>query len=322
VVGDSTVKRSVSIGVAASPEDGDDPDVLITQARGAARDASGRRRGGSKITAGQAAYDARRQIALGRRLAEAIGEQRIEPRYQPRLRVADGRIVGAEALARWEDEELGPVSPAEFIPVAERAGLIGDLTHAIMDAAVARASQWRAEGNADFRIGVNLSGADLLDPGLVDLVTDMLERREIGGDILELEITEGALVADIRRAERQMHALAELGVRFAIDDFGTGYSSFQYLRELPVDQVKVDRSFVRDIAGNANDAAILQAITAMAGALGLEVVAEGVEDAEQLRLLRAWRCNQAQGFLFAPAVPALRFGELLREGLTEAAPTS
>jgi predicted signal transduction protein with EAL and GGDEF domain len=320
-IADQSVQRSLSIGITRTNDADTRTQVVIDQARSAARAGDGFRRGRSVITLSAGAERAARQLDIEHRLQAALAQGAIAARFQPRVDIASRRIVGAEALARWHDPELGWISPGEFVPIAERAGLTPDLTAAMMASAVDHALRWRREGASGLRVAVNLSAADLLDPTLVERTRALLAAKAAPGDALEFEVTESGLVTDIDQATAQMHELAELGICFAIDDFGTGYSSFQYLRELPVNQLKIDRSFVQGIVERRDDAAIFEAICAMAGTLRLETVAEGVETADQFQKLGADNgCTQAQGFLFWPAVEADRFSELLRDPIPDGNP--
>lgn len=253
--------------------------------------------------------DVERRAAIGRRLRDELrdGGERLTLHYQPRVRLADGAWSGVEALARWSDPVLGPVPPDAFIPVAESTGLIHPLTAHVLDLAVRQAGRWRTAGTP-MNVSVNLSAEDLRRDDLAERVFATLARHGVAPDLLVVEVTESAVMRDVDRARRQLRALRSGGVRVAVDDFGTAYSSLAYLKTLPLDVLKIDRAFVQDVASDDPDTAsaegIVRTIVAMAHALGLSVVAEGVETERQAAFLRDVGCEAAQGWLFARPVPA------------------
>jgi EAL domain-containing protein (putative c-di-GMP-specific phosphodiesterase class I) len=210
--------------------------------------------------------------------------------------------VAVEALARWEHPELGWVPPDEFVPVAERSGLIGLLTTRVLDASLAACARWRAAG-WDVGIAVNLSARRLQDADLVEEVDRLLRRHGVPADRLTLEVTEGSVMADPARAVALLHELRDLGVRLSVDDFGTGYSSLSYLKRLPVHEVKIDRSFVTALGSDAEDLPIVRAIVDLGRHMGLEVVAEGVEDGPTMDLLDSIGCDLAQGWHLGRPMP-------------------
>ncbi len=234
------------------------------------------------------------RLALAARLRTAIEGPELRVHYQPKIEISSGRVVGVEALARWIDPEHGPVSPAEFIPLAEQSGLIGPMTRRVLDDALAQARRWQDEG-FDIDMAVNLSPRVLADPALPSWVAAGLAAHGVDGSQLTLEITENAL-ADGPRVLRAMSALRALGVRMAVDDLGTGYSSLVYLKRLPVDELKIDRAFITDLADDARDRAIVRSIVEIGRSLDLTVVAEGVEDERSLEVLRRLGCDVAQGY--------------------------
>jgi EAL domain-containing protein (putative c-di-GMP-specific phosphodiesterase class I) len=221
---------------------------------------------------------------------------------QPQARLDSGAVVGVEALVRWQHPELGWISPDEFIPVAERSGLIGPLTSRVLNSSLAACAEWRDAGH-DLGVAVNLSTRSLQDGGLVDEVARLLVRHDVPAHRLTLEITEGSVMADPARAVALLYQLQDLGVRLSVDDFGTGYSSLSYLKRLPVHEVKVDRSFVTGLREQGDDVAIVRAIVDLGRHLGLEVVAEGIEDQTTWDLLASMGCDLVQGWHLARPMP-------------------
>jgi EAL domain-containing protein (putative c-di-GMP-specific phosphodiesterase class I) len=221
-------------------------------------------------------------------------------------------IVGAEALLRWPHPTLGLIPPAEFIPLCEETGLIVPLGAWVLRTALRRMRRWSDEGMDMGRIAINISARQLLDGGLYAIVRDALEETGFPAERLELEITESAVMSDLSGAKRAVAEVKALGGRFALDDFGTGYSALSYLKHFPVDALKVDRTFVRDLPADRGDAAIVSAIVGLGHALGLRVVAEGVENAAQAALVRRLGCDEQQGYYYSQALPADEFEALVR----------
>jgi EAL domain-containing protein (putative c-di-GMP-specific phosphodiesterase class I) len=246
-------------------------------------------------------------------LHRALDEAEFRVVYQPEVDLRTGHITGVEALVRWHHPERGLVPPAEFIPLAEQTGLIGRIGEWVLDTSLAQAAAWRQarHDGAALAMWVNLSARQLGDPGLVDVVADQLQRHDVEPYQLGLEITETALLEDAEGAVTALSALRELGVRLAVDDFGTGYSSLSYLKRLPVDAVKIDRSFVDGLAVDGDDSAIVAAVAGMARALRLTTIAEGVENLDQLRALRRLGCDLAQGYFFTTPQPPAHISRLL-----------
>jgi EAL domain-containing protein (putative c-di-GMP-specific phosphodiesterase class I) len=247
-------------------------------------------------------------------LRQALAGGRVRAAFQPIVDLASGRIRGFEALARWTHPSRGPVRPAAFIPVAEESGQIGALGQAILEQACEALAGWRRAGLArDIRLSVNVSRAQLVNEDLPRRVEAVLARHGLPPDALQLEVTE-TLAMEIGELGVALERLRALGVRLSIDDFGTGHSSLAALHRLPVQQVKIDRSFVVELGGSAYHRAVVQAALHVAGALDLDVVAEGVETARQATLLQSLGCRLAQGWLFAPAVGREEATALLRRG--------
>ena len=239
--------------------------------------------------------------------------------YQPQLDLESGRIVGVEALLRWRHPELGMVAPSRFIALAEDTGLIVPIGAWVMRTACAQMQAWHAAGLGPLRLAVNLSARQFNEPNLVASIADVLAQTGLAPGCLELELTESLFMHDVALAVSQLHDMKALGVQLSIDDFGTGYSSFAYLRTFPIDVLKIDRSFVGDVASDADDAAIVVSIIALAHNLKLRVVAEGVETAEQLDYLRRNGCDEAQGYYFSHPLPAQEVELLLRGEIVTAA---
>ena len=233
--------------------------------------------------------------------------------YQPKLCLTDDSLNAAEALVRWRHPELGLVPPGDFIPLAEETGLIAPLGEFVLRQACRQAREWQLQGVVELRVSVNLSVHQLRQGNLVSLVRQVLDETDLAPELLELELTESHLLDNVENVISTFQQLRDLGVKLAIDDFGTGYSSLSYLKRFPVDYVKIDQTFVRDLSVGGEDAAITRAIIAMAHSLDLKVVAEGVETQAQMDFLRAQRCDELQGFLISPPLPAEQFAQLLRE---------
>jgi len=298
----TTLQVGGSIGLASFPEHGEDVETLIQRAdiaMYAAKSSSGEY---ATFDASQDHHSPRR-LAIAAELRGAIERGELKLAYQPQADLRTGRIVGVEALARWEHPELGLVRPGEFVPIAEQTGLIIALTSAVLDAALERAAAWRALGH-DLTVAVNLSARSFLDAGLAEEIPRLLAARDVPPDRLELEITESMLMQDPHRARATLERLAAIGIGLAVDDFGTGYSSLAHLKRLPVDTIKIDKSFVLDMAHDEADDAIVRSTIELAHNLGLQAVAEGVESAAIWMRLVALGCDLAQGFHLSPPLQA------------------
>src|SRR3712207_1859906 len=253
-----------------------------------------------------------RRLRLATDLRTALEEGGLAVHYQPQVELATGRVTGVECLLRWPHPELGAIGPDEFVPVAEHTGLIRPLTLHVLDVALEHCAAWRREG-LDVPVAVNLSVRSLLDPELADDVARLLRAAEVPARSLTLEITETSIMGDPGRTLSVLDRLAGLGLTLAIDDFGTGYSSLAYLKRLPVDEVKIDKSFVLDMHGNPDDEAIVRSTVDLGHNLGLRVVAEGVEDGDTWRRLAALGCDRAQGYHLGHPMPADVFEAWLAE---------
>jgi diguanylate cyclase (GGDEF)-like protein len=315
LVQEMTLEVGASIGIATFPEDGDDVDTLIQRADVAMYVAKSTFRGHEFYSHDQDTYSPTKLALLGE-LRTAIEDGQLSVAYQPKVEVGSGRIIGAEALVRWNHPRRGFVPPDEFIPVAEHTGLLRPLTMFVLESSLEQCARWRRAG-FELDIAVNLSVRNLLDVELPNDVVRLLERFDLPPSALELEITESALLADPIRTNGVLQELHGIGVGISIDDFGTGYSSLSYLRRMPVDELKIDKSFVTDMALDENAALIVRSTIDLGRNLGLRVVAEGVETREVWEQLAALGCHVAQGYFFGRAVAAPQF---LRQLASRGAP--
>jgi len=307
---------TTSIGIALNPSDGETAQSLLRNADTAMYRAKEQGRDNYQLYTAAMNNKIMEQLALENSLRDGIKQEEFVVHYQPQVEISSGRIVGTEALVRWQHPERGLVSPIDFIPVAEETGLIVPLGAWVLQTACDQNMAWQQAGHAPIPVAVNLSARQFQERDLLDTVTQTLEESGMDPEYLQLEITEGAAMQDVESTTRTLRALREMGVQIAIDDFGTGHSSLSYLRSFPVSALKIDSSFVRDLTIDPNDAAITAAILAMADSLALKVIAEGVETEEQLAFLSEHGCDEMQGFLFSKAVPPDEFEELLgRDGL-------
>jgi diguanylate cyclase (GGDEF)-like protein len=310
-VHDFPLEVAVSIGIAASPQHGEDVDTILRHADVAMYLAK-------EAHAGTAVYDSEQDVndtarlVLAGELRKAIENDELVLHFQPKAELESGLVVGVEALVRWQHPERGFIPPNDFIPIAERTGLIKPLSRSVLAAALRQCGAWRAAG-LDLHMAVNLTVPDLLDLDLPDIIGRLLDETAVRPDQLELEITESTILADPFRVRQVLSGLNEMGLRLAIDDFGTGYSSLAYLRRLPVQTIKIDRSFVMDMCENASDATIVRSTIDLGRNLGLDVVAEGVESQEAWNALRAQGCTLAQGYFISRPLPADELAPLLAE---------
>ena len=311
VVDGHEVTATGSIGIAVFPHNGYDAETLLRNADTAMYWAKDRGRNNRQFYAKSMNDAAKRKLDLEHRIRRALEREEFSLYYQPLRDAVSGALTGAEALLRWEDPELGPVSPTEFIPVAEEAGLIVPLGEWVLRTSCAQSKAWQAAGLRAIRLAVNLSGRQIRQPTFVETVVQVLQGSGLSPGHLELEITESTIMQDDEVTISAFRELDEMGVGLALDDFGTGYSSLSYLRRFPVSRVKIDRSFVNGIPTNQDDAALAAAIIAMAHSLRLSVVAEGVETREQAEFLRESGCDEIQGYLISPAVASEQFTRFL-----------
>jgi diguanylate cyclase (GGDEF)-like protein/PAS domain S-box-containing protein len=302
---------STSIGIALYPDDADTPELLLSRADAAMYHAkrNGRPYRFYDVEMDQQAIE---RLSLENDLRRALTEGQFRLAYQPKVSYPDRAPIGAEALIRWRHAERGMVPPSLFIPVAERAGLIGTIGDWALDQACRQMGEWRKRGFNLPSVSVNLSPIQFHDPRLTAKVAAALDAHALPAAALELEITETMMATEVDRAIAILDELCALGVKVSVDDFGTGYSSLAYLKLFPVSALKIDRAFVRELPDNAKDAAIVASVVALAGNLGFEVIAEGVESQGQADLLLSKGCRFMQGHLFCPALPADDFERRLR----------
>jgi diguanylate cyclase (GGDEF)-like protein/PAS domain S-box-containing protein len=305
---------TTSIGIAMFPNDGEDADSLLRNADTAMYRAKEQGRDNFQLYTPDMNARIAERLALENSLRHGLERGELLVYYQPQVDIASGKIVGMEALVRWQHPERGLVFPAEFIPVAEETGLIVPLGEWVLRTACAQNKAWQAAGFPPMRVAVNLSARQFQQRDLIEVVDEVLTETGLEARWLQLEITEGVAMQDVESNIAVLRELREMGVQIAIDDFGTGHSSLSYLSRLPIDVVKIDQSFIQDLTTDPNDAAIARSIIVMAHNLKLRVIAEGVETEEQLAFLKKRRCDEMQGYLFSKPAPAEAFEEMLRQG--------
>ena len=307
------LKLGAAIGISIYPEDGMSTETLLRQADIAMYRAKQTGPDGMAFFNADMNQRAIDRLNLEAGLRRAIERDELLLYYQPKVNIKNGTIVGAEALVRWRHPERGLVPPAEFVPVAEESGLIVHVSNWVLEAVCKQIRQWMDTGFPAMHIAVNLSARDF-SSGLPARVQELLERYGIGAEWLELEITEGMLMHHTAAVIAMMEEITALGVSLSLDDFGTGYSSLSYLKRFPIDTLKIDRSFIISIPDDTDDCAIAGAIVGMSKQLKHNVIAEGVETTDQLVFLKGLGCDEIQGYLFSPPVPAETFAAMVRDG--------
>jgi EAL domain-containing protein (putative c-di-GMP-specific phosphodiesterase class I) len=256
-------------------------------------------------------------LTLEASLRRALEREELTVFYQPKIEIATNKIIGMEALVRWQHPELGMVSPAQFIPIAEETGLIIPIGEFVLRKAVEDNKKWQSMGLEPIRMAVNLSSIQFRRPDLFDTVIGVLEDYRMDPEWLELEITESILLKNVEATISTLHRLKRAGIHLSIDDFGTGYSSLSYLKRFPVDTLKIDQSFIREVTSNADDASITTSIILMGHSLKLRVIAEGVETKSQLAFLRVLECDEVQGYYFSAPVPYEQATKLIESALAK-----
>jgi diguanylate cyclase (GGDEF)-like protein len=305
---------TTSIGISIYSSDGEDRETLIKNAETAMYRAKEMNRDNYQFYSPEMNAKAVEQLSLENSLRKALGRKEFLLYYQPQVDIETGQIVGVEALLRWYRPDLGLISPADFIPLAEENGLIVPIGEWVLRTACEQNKAWQEAGFSPIRVSVNLSMRQFQQKNLAKTIARILKETDLDARWLKLEITESVVMHNAEETIATLHELKALGVHISIDDFGTGYSSLSYLKSFPIDTLKIDRSFVRDITTDTNDSAITKAVITLAHSLKLKVIAEGVETEGQLAYLRENQCDQMQGFLFSRPIPTTDFEKLLEKG--------
>ncbi|MFC5511587.1 putative bifunctional diguanylate cyclase/phosphodiesterase [Massilia jejuensis] len=310
LIGSHDIRIGASIGISMCPDDTRDMHTLLKYADTAMYYAKNNGKNAYRLFTPDMQDDAEKRFVLDNNLRRALERNEFLLHYQPQVDLHSGAIIGAEALIRWRHPELGLISPADFIPLAEESGLIVPIGAWVLREACRELGRWHAAGHP-VRMAINLSGRQLQEPGMVASVLSILDEAGIEAQAIVLELTESMLMDASSATIECLHLLKRAGIELALDDFGTGYSSMSYLKTLPIGSLKIDRSFVRDLPGDAEDAAITKAIIAMARSLRMNVVAEGIETEEQGRFLRENGCDKAQGYFYGRPLPGVQMRQLL-----------
>ena len=314
LLGNDHVETGASLGIVIYPDDGDSTSVLLRHANLALHHAKRHGRNGLTVFSNDLADTLARNVQLENGLKKALQQHEFSLNYQPKIDLNSGRMMGAEALLRWHSHDLGSVGPMEFIPVAEETGLILAIGDWVLLETCLQIRRWHEQGLPVNGIAVNVSTRQFRQKDFVEKVKNVLEITQVPAHLLEIEITESAIMDNIEAAAAMLLELSNLGMRIAIDDFGTGYSSLGYLKSFALHALKIDRSFIRDIPGDKEDEILVRMIITLANNLGLKVIAEGVETQEQLTYLLLSQCDQIQGYYFSKPVGAEEFEEMLRTG--------
>ncbi|HSC81465.1 MAG TPA: EAL domain-containing protein [Chitinolyticbacter sp.] len=307
---------STSIGIAVYPEDGLDTDTLIRNADVAMYQAKANGRSNFQFFTNDLNVRASERLVLETNMRQALANEEFELHYQPQVSLTDGSVIGAEALIRWRHPEHGLIPPGKFIPVAEESRMIVPIGNWVLREACRQAIEWQQHGLPQLTIAVNLSPLQLHQANLLEIVADALAESGLEAQYLELEVTESVVMQEVEHVMTMLHGLKRMGVKLSIDDFGTGYSSLSYLKRFAFDKLKIDQSFVRDISTDPNDAAIVLAVIGLGKTLGMSVLAEGVETADQLSFLLHAQTDAIQGFYFSRPLPSLHFEALLKQSPT------
>lgn len=303
---------SASIGISLYPDDGRDVDILLRNADTAMYHTKKHGKNRVSYFSSEMNRRARVRMTMETRLREAIDNAEFELHYQPQINLLTSQLVGCEALVRWRHQEKGLIAPNQFITIAEETGLISPIGNWVLETACEQIKVWQAQGFPEFPVSVNLSGVQIKSERILENIIKVVRTAAIDPRFLELEMTETVLMHDRDRAVELLKQLKKHGLALSIDDFGTGYSSMAYLKQFPVDKLKIDRSFIGDLATDKGDRAIVNAIIAMAKSLNLKVIAEGVETKAQADLLRSYGCNEVQGFYFGRPMPLKEFDLFVR----------
>ena len=312
LLGDEEVVVTPSIGISVFPYDGDGAEDLIKNADTAMFHAKEQGKNNYQFYTNSMSATAFERLSMENALRKALGNDELLVYYQPKIDLVSGRAIGMEALIRWNHPEMGLISPAEFIPLAEETGLIVPIGEWVLRTVCKQIRDWRDTGSEVLRVAVNLSACQFRQTMLLQVVGQIIDETGIGAEWLELELTESVIMDNIQTSSTVLRDLKKMGVHISMDDFGTGYSSLSLLKRLPLDTLKIDQSFVRDITTDPDDAAIVDAIISLAHSLRLRVIAEGVETSEQLEFLRSRGCDEVQGYLFSRPRPVVEIERWLR----------
>ena len=310
-IDDNELYVSASIGISIYPRDGTNMDNLIKHADIAMYHVKDKGKNGYQFYSDDMTTPYFQNLSLETGIHKALDNDEFHLMYQPQINIKSGEIVGVEALVRWEHPEHGPITPAEFIPFAEETGMIVDIGHWVLRNACAELKRWRDAGLPEIRMSINMSARQLAEKDIVKRISNMLKDYGIPGHCIELEITENTIMSEMDSVIHKLKELSRKGVNIAIDDFGTGYSSLSYLHKLPIQTLKIDRAFIKELNMNNSGNSIINTIVAMAKGLDLNVIAEGVETQQQLDYLHEIDCHEAQGFLFGKPLPADVISQLL-----------
>lgn len=314
ILGEHKLYITPSIGITVYPDDGEDVNIILRNADTAAYDAKFSGKNGYKFFEKSMFDQVLRKTEVEKALREAVKNNEFELYYQPQVEVSTGRIVSLEALMRWKNPELGFVSPVEFIPIAEETGLIVDIGEWVIRAACKQNKEWKNKGYCYDTIAVNVSSLQLRQRGFVELVKNILKEIGLKPEFLELEITESVLMESLEKSVEILNELRKIGVKTALDDFGTGYSSLNYLMKIPIDTLKIDKTFIDNVSTNYSQKSIIEGIIIIAHEMALDVVAEGVEVQEQLKILADKKCDKIQGYLFSKPYEAKDIEKILQKG--------
>ncbi len=313
---------TASIGISLCPTDGNDFETLVKNADAAMYRAKDQGRNRYQFYTAEMNARAMDRLKIETRLRHAIEQDELLLNYQPQIDLQSGRIIGMEALIRWHQPEIGLVSPADFIPLAEETGLIIPIGEWVLRTACRQTRVWQEEGFVAPRIAINVSARQFYMEHLPDQIAQILAETGLNADQIEIELTESVLIKNVDVAINNLHRIKKMGIQISIDDFGTGYSSLAYLKRLPIDILKIDQSFVRDLTNNPADAAIINSIITLAHSLKLRVIAEGVETEAQLKFLKSHGCDEAQGYYFSRPLPVDQIPALLKKSPLLASETS
>ncbi len=310
-VQETQLRLSFSLGVAFAPADGMDAEELLNKADTAMYSSKGSGRNNFGFFTPSMEEQIRRRLLLEKQLQNAVLSQAFTLHYQPRVESISGRIIGLEVLLRWESPESGFIPPDRFIPILEETGWIKEVGRWILYTACRTAASWQNQGIAPLRVWVNISGRQFMEPDFFSMVEKVLAETGLHPRYLGLELTESVLMQNVEGHIDKMKQLKHLGLRLSLDDFGTGYSSLAYLKRFPIDEIKIDRSFVDGVLHDENDTAIVLTILGMARSLDLRVVGEGVETDAQRHFLENNLCHEMQGYLFSKPLPVQEISDLL-----------